>query len=95
MSEHAAPSKQPARDLLQELAHEIYVELCGRVYSATGAEKPQPRAVAQLAFKLAETFHAASLEFNPVAKAAREAKDKASVNLANVHIDFANLGKPK
>ncbi len=95
MAEHAAPSKEPPRDLLQELAQLIYIELCGRVYSATGGEKPQPRAVAQLSFKLAETFHSASLEFNPVQKAAREAKEKASVNLANVQIDFASIGKPK
>ena len=51
--------------------------------------------MAQIAFKLAETFQAANYEFNPTAIAAREAKAKATVNLDNVQIDFGTPGKAK
>jgi len=97
MSEESKPkpSQQPAHDPLQELAEKIFIQLCGRVYGTTGTEKPQPKAVAQLAFKLAETFQASNIEFNPVARAAREAKEKASVNVAAIEIDFAAIGKSK
>lgn len=85
----AAPA---AQDPIQELAEKLYVRLCGQIYSA-GGEKPQPKAVAQLSFKLAQTFIAANYEFNPSAIAAREAKNKASVNLDSVQIDFGTAGK--
>ena len=95
MSEDAPPKPgTPARDPIHELALLIYVQLCGNIYAASG-EKPQPKAVAQLSIKLAETFEAANLEFNPIARAAREAKDKAGVNIGAVEIDFASLTKPK
>jgi hypothetical protein len=92
----SAPTKpaENAHDPIQELAEKLYVAICARVYSASG-EKPQPKAVAQLSFKLAETFQAANYEFNPTAIAAREAKAKASVNLDAVQIDFGAVGKPK
>ncbi|MEO8716793.1 MAG: hypothetical protein ABI423_01095, partial [Burkholderiales bacterium] len=77
----------PPHDPIQDLAEKIYVQLCGRIYGA-GGEKPQPKAVAQLCFKLAESFIAANYEFNPTAVAAREAKNKASVKLDSVQIDF-------
>lgn len=93
MSAHDRPATAPPQDLLQDLAQKIYVELCSRVYSVSGAEKPQPKAVAQLAFKLAEAFQAANLEFNPAAVAAREAKSKAAVRLDSVQIDFGTVGK--
>lgn len=83
---------QPAQDPIEALAQTIYVGLCTRIYSA-GGDKPQPRAVAQLSFKLAETFIAANYEFNPNAVAAREAKNKASVKLDSVQIDFGAMGK--
>jgi hypothetical protein len=91
----SAPEKHaatPPQDPIEELARSLYVTLCGRIYSA-GGEKPQPKAVAQLSFKLAETFIAANYEFNPNAIAAREAKNKASVKLDSVHIDFEAAGK--
>ena len=91
MSAPHKPAAQPAHDPIEQLAEKIYVQLCARVYSATG-EKPQPKAVAQLCFKLAETFIAANYEFNPTAVAAREAKNKASVNLDSVTIDFGAMG---
>ena len=82
----------PHEDPIETLARTLYVTLCGRIYAAAG-EKPQPKAVAQLSFKLAETFIAANYEFNPTAIAAREAKNKASVKLDAVQIDFAAVDK--
>lgn len=79
-------------DPIQALAEKIYVQLCGRIYGQ-GGEKPQPKAVAQLCFKLAESFIAANYEFNPTAIAAREAKNKASVKLDSVQIDFGAVNK--
>jgi hypothetical protein len=49
--------------------------------------------VAQLCFKLAETFIASNYEFNPNAIAAREAKNKAAVKLDAVQIDFGSVSK--
>lgn len=87
MSAPQRPAAQAPHDPIHDLAEKIYVQLCGRIYGA-GGEKPQPKAVAQVSLKLAEAFIAANHEFNPTAVAAREAKDKASVNLDSVQIDF-------
>jgi hypothetical protein len=92
MSAPHKPAAAAPHDPIQEMAEKLYIALCARVYSASG-EKPQPKAVAQLCFKLAETFQAANYEFNPTAVAARVAKDKASVNLDSVNIDFGAVGK--
>ena len=92
MSAPERPAAQAPHDPIQDLAEKLYVQLCGRIYGA-GGEKPQPKAVAQLCFKLAETFIAANYEFNPTAVAAREATNKASVNLDSVQIDFGPAGK--
>lgn len=92
MSTPEKPGAQPAQDPIEDLARTIYVQMCGRIYAASG-EKPQPRAVAQLCFKLAETFVAANYEFNPNAIAAREARNKASVKLDAVQIDFGGASK--
>jgi hypothetical protein len=82
----------PPHDPIHDLAEKLYVQLCGRIYGA-GGEKPQPKAVAQLCFKLAETFVTANYELNPTAVAAREAKNKASVKLDSVQIDFGSMDK--
>jgi hypothetical protein len=92
MSNPDKTAAQAEKDPIEALAQTIYVGLCTRIYGA-GGEKPQPKAVAQLAFKLAETFIAANYEFNPNAVAAREAKNKASVKLDSVQIDFGAMGK--
>ena len=92
MSAPDKPAAAPHEDPIEVLARTLYVTMCGRIYAASG-EKPQPRAVAQLCFKLAETFIAANYEFNPTAIAAREAKNKASVKLDAVQIDFATVDK--
>jgi len=94
MSAPTKPAADTPRDPIQDLAEKLYIAMCARIYSASG-DKPQPKAVAQLSFKLAETFQAANYEFNPTAIAARAANDKASVNLDNVHIDFGAVGKAK
>ena len=94
MSASTKPAADTPKDPTEELAEKLYIAMCARIYSASG-DKPQPKAVAQLSFKLAETFQAANYEFNPTAIAARAAKDKASVNLDNVHIDFGAVGKAK
>lgn len=96
MSSDAPPSPHPApaRDALQELALRLYVPLCARIYSGTAADKPHPKAVVELCFKLANQFEAGNLEFNAVAREARDAREKASVNLQNVQLDFAALSKP-
>ncbi len=88
----SAPSKTAAevqRDPTEVLAEKLFIEMCGRVYSVSGGEKPQPKMLAQMSFKLAEVFAAANYEFNPTAVAAREAKAKANVNLDHVQIDFS------
>ena len=92
MSAPQKPAAAAPHDPILELAEKLFIQICGHVYSA-GGEKPQPRAVAQLSFKLAEAFQAANYEFNPTAIAARAAKEKSSVNLDNVKIDFG-AGQP-
>lgn len=94
MSAPQKPAAAVPHDPIQELAEKLYIRICGHVYSASGSEKPQPKAVAQLSFKLAEVFQAANYEFNPTAIAARAAKEKSSVNLDSVEIDFG-AGQPK
>ena len=89
----AAGAAAHHRDPLQEVALRLYIELCAHVYSAAGGQKPDPKSVVQLAFKLAEAFESGNFEFNSVARAAREAKEKASVNLDAVQIDFGAVGK--
>ena len=96
MTPQTTPASDPAtaRDPLQEVALQIYVQLCAQLYGGNAAEKPQPKAVVELCFKLASMFEVGNLEFNPAARAAHEAREKASVNLQNVQLDFAALGKP-
>lgn len=90
-----APPASSTHDPVEEMARRLYVELCGRVFSEIGGEKPkpQPRAIAQLCFTLAQAFEAANYEFNPTAIAAREAKAKATVNLDSVQLDFGAPAK--
>jgi hypothetical protein len=76
-------------DPTEVLAQKLFIEMCGRVYSVSGGEKPQPKMLAQMSFKLAEVFTAANYEFNPTAIAERAAKAKANVNLDHVEIDFS------
>ena len=53
----AAAGPAPAQDPVKDLALRIYIELAGRAY-ADGAQdkKPDPKALANLSFRLAEAF---------------------------------------
>ena len=73
------------RDPNLDLAKEIYIEMAALVYTGTAAQKPDPKALAQMCFKLAEAFDAASKE-TPKVKAHLEAVAKASVKLDNVDL---------
>jgi hypothetical protein len=87
---------QPPVDHTEELAKKLFVELCGHIYSAPGGTeqgKPQPKAVVAMCFKLAEAFVAGNFEFNSVARAAREAKERSSVDISKVEIDFGSFNK--
>jgi len=95
MSENDPEAVRTPDDPIQALARTIYTRLCGSIYSVLESKKPDPKAIAQLSFKLAETFIAANLEFNPVAKAAHDAKETASVKMDDVEIDFAGMGTKK
>ena len=95
MSSPTKPGAEAHRDPTEVLAEKLFIDMAGRIYSVIGGEKPQPKMLAQLSFRLAEVFQQANNEFNPTAIAARVAKDKATVNLDNVQIDFGAVGRPK
>jgi len=92
----AASTAAPPVDHTEELAKKLFIELCAHIYSAPGGSeqgKPQPKAVVAMSFKLAEAFVAGNFEFNSVARAAREANEKASVDINKVEIDFSSFNK--
>ena len=96
MSAEAKPAATPPVDHVEELAKKIYIELTGHIYSAPGGAeqgKPPPKAVVGMSFKLAEAFIAGNFEFNTAAKAAREAKALASVDVSKIDIDFKSFNK--
>lgn len=89
----SAPAKIPV-DQVAELARRIYIGLTSRIYAgssgvATGL--PQPQALAQLSFKLAEAFYAEDRDANPVTLAAAAAAkipsrfDAADLDLGSLH----------
>jgi hypothetical protein len=88
---------EPPHDQLRELAQQIYVEVASRVYSDTGTERarPQPKALAQMSFKLAEAFLAVDLEVNPAAIAAATATAKRSVDIKALQLDLESISKPR
>jgi hypothetical protein len=72
----------------RELAVRIYVNLVSRVYSmpaAADAKRPDPKLLAAMSFKMAESFEAAEKETDR-AKAINEAKAKAAVKLDEVDL---------
>ena len=91
----AKPAAAPPVDPVEELAKKIFIEISGQIYSQLGAgqAKPEPKAVVQISFKLAEAFIAGNFEFNTAAREAREAKAKASVDVSKIEIDFGAIGK--
>jgi hypothetical protein len=81
----AAPAK---RDAYEELAEKIYIGVAAQIYgnpAAPGQQKPDPKAVATLCFKLAEAFELATRETDR-AKARIEAASKAAVKLDEVDL---------
>jgi hypothetical protein len=83
------PAAGPAkRDYLEELAEKIFIGVAAQVYgnpAAAGQQKPDPKAVATLCFKLADAFEQATRETDR-AKARMEAANKAAVKLDEVDI---------
>jgi hypothetical protein len=81
--------KNAARaDPLAELAEKIYIQLAARVYgnlAGGDVKKPDPKALAAYAYKIAEGFDQASRE-TVNAKAAIEAENKAKVRLDEVDL---------
>ena len=76
MSELSRP-----RDTVRELATQIYVGLVCRAYGeASGGEETRqsPEALARTSFKLAEAFHLADGEVNPITIAAAAATKSAT-----------------
>jgi hypothetical protein len=75
------------RDSYEELAERIFIGVAAQVYGnpAAGQQKPDPKAVAAMCFKLAEAFEQATRETDR-AKARIEAANKAAVKLDEVDI---------
>jgi len=82
------------RDPNLDLAKEIYIEMASIIYTGAAAQKPDPKALAAMCFKLAEAFDAASRE-TPKVKAFLEAEAKAAVKLDSVDMTdvFASTRK--
>jgi len=81
---------EPSRphDSMRELAVQIYIGLVCRAYgdAARGGEtRPSPEALARTSFKLAEAFHLADGEVNPITIAAAAATKSA------IHFDASDL----
>jgi hypothetical protein len=100
----SAPEAKPAagaaatkREAYEELAERIFIGVAAHVYGApvpAGGQRPDPKVVAAMCFKLAEAFEQASKETDR-AKARIEAANKAAVKLDEVDLSgvFASGGK--
>ena len=73
MSELSRP-----RDTVRELATQIYVGLVCRAYGGGEETRQSPEALARTSFKLAEAFHLADGEVNPITIAAAAATKSAT-----------------
>jgi hypothetical protein len=84
-----APIKNAARaDPLAELAEKIFIQLAANVYghlAGGDVKKPDPKALAAYAYKIAEGFDQASRE-TVNARAAIEAENKSKVRLDEVDL---------
>ena len=75
-------------DSTRELAAQIYVGLVCRAYGKAGRDeetRQSPEALARASFKLAEAFHLADGEVNPITIAAAAATKSA------IHFDASDL----
>ena len=97
----SAPEAKPAagakREYYEELAEKIFIGVAAQVYgnaTAAGQQRPDPKAVAVMCFKLAEAFEQASKETDR-AKARIDAANKAAVKLDDVDLSgvFASSAK--
>ena len=87
----------PKREAYEELAEKIFIGVAAQVYgnpAAAGQQKPDPKAVAAMCFKLADAFEQASRETDR-AKARIDAANKAAVKLDDVDLSgvFASSAK--
>ena len=87
-----APAKPgaaaPAKDPYVELAEKIFIQLSARVYgtlAGSDQKKPDPKALALFAFKLADAFEQ-SIGQTDRMKAKIEAENKAKVKLDEVDL---------
>ena len=95
----AGQAAAPAKDPYVDLAERIYIGLAARVYGTLAGgdvKKPDPKALASFAFKLADAFGDAFKE-TPREKERLEALSKASVKMADVDLSgvFAATTPPK
>ena len=98
-SKPGAHAAAPAKDPYVDLAERIYIGLAARVYGTlAGGEhkKPDPKALASFAFRLADAFEDAFKE-TPREKERLVALGKASVKMADVDLSsvFAATTPPK
>lgn len=98
-AEHGKQAAAPAKDPYIDLAERIYIGLAARVYGtlASGEQKkPDPKALASFAFRLADAFGEAFKE-TPREKERLIALGKASVKMADVDLSgvFAATTPPK
>jgi len=80
-------------DAMRELALQIYIGLVSRAYGDVGRDektRQPPEALARMSFKLAEAFHAADGEVNPVTIAAAAAL-KSAVRFDVADLDLGSL----
>ena len=76
------------RDMMRELAVQIYIGLICRAYGDAGRgeeTRQSPEALARSSFKLAAAFHLADGEVNPITIAAAAATKSA------IHFDASDL----
>ena len=95
----SAPAKETPKDQhadpMGELAEKIFVALAGRIYgnlAGGDVKKPDPKALAAYAYRIAEGFDLASRETDR-AKAAIEAENKAKVKLDEVDLSSVFAAK--
>ena len=80
-------------DSMRELAVQIYIGLVCRDYGDAGRTeetRPSPESLARTSFKLAEAFHLADGEVNPVTIAA-VAATKSAVRFDAADLDLGSL----
>lgn len=90
-----APTKP--HDPIRDLALQIYIGLASRAYGDTGGgerARPQPKALARLSFILAQAFHTADSEENPVTIAA-VAATKSAAKFDAGDLDLGSLHKTR